>query len=94
MPGELWIFPGNGLKGGGVGMQRPEAWVKLRRMKGQALLPRRPPHQSSPTSALVGEERQAPPGEVSWKSVPQEGRGSYEEVWQRSHRSRALYRVR
>lgn len=76
-----------------MGMRRPEAWAKFRRMKGGRCAPVAPQHQSPPPSIPVGEERQAPPGEVSWKSVPQEGRGSYEEVWQRPHRSRALYRV-
>lgn len=76
-----------------MGMRRPEARVKFRSMKVQALLPVAPDIRTHPPSIPVGEERQAPPGEVSWKSVPQESRGSYEEVWQRPHRSWALYRV-
>lgn len=45
-----------------------------------------------PTSA--GEERQAPPGEVSWEGLLQEGGDSDEEIWQRPYRSGPLHRVR
>lgn len=48
------------------------------------------PHRS-PTPA--GEKRPAPPGEVSWKGILQEGRDSDEEIWQRPHWSGALHRV-
>lgn len=76
-----------------MGMRRPETRVKFRRMKVRGLLPVARDIRAYTPSILVGEERQASPGEVSWESVPQEGRGSYEEVWQRPHRSWALYRI-
>lgn len=52
------------------------------------------PHRSPPVPTPAGEERPAPPGEVSWEGLLQEGGDSDEEIWQRPHRSGPLHRVR
>lgn len=51
-------------------------------------------HLSPCLPTPAGEERPAPPGEVSWEGILQEGGDSDEEVWQRPYRSGALHRVR
>lgn len=51
-------------------------------------------HGRPPVPTPAGEERPAPPGEVSREGLLQEGGDSDEEIWQRPHWSGPLHRVR
>lgn len=81
----------------GVGVRRPKPRVKFRpgegcleMGEGQLFFP----YRSPPVPTSAGEERQAPPGEVSWEGLLQEGGDSDEEIRQRPHGSGPLHRVR
>lgn len=60
--------------------------------EGQSLLSLR--DRDPPLPPQAGEKRPAPPGEVSWEGILQEGGDSDEEICQRPHGSGALHRVR
>ena len=79
--------------GSGCGGQNPGSSLGREKRKprdgGRATALLLPP----PVPTPAGEKRPAPPGEVSWKGILQEGGDSDEEIWQRPHWSGAFHRV-